>query len=149
MSRRFTVPDAAVALGITETAVRQRIGRHTLPTERVASRVYVVLPDMPVDMPPALAELSPAGDDTPTETPTDTPDTPPEAAHNRALVALERLLRDTLAEKDAAQQAAAMWMERSTNLRAEVDRLQGEVEALLALPAHEEPPPPWWRRWRR
>jgi hypothetical protein len=145
MSRRLTVPDAAVALGITETAVRQRIGRHTLPTERVAGRVYVVLPDMPVETPPALAELSPAGDDTPT----DTPDTPPEDAHNRALVALERLLRDTLAEKDRAQQSAAMWQERSTNLRAEVDRLQGEVEALLALPAHEEPPPPWWRRWRR
>jgi hypothetical protein len=132
--RWLPVADAAPVLGTTERTVRRRVlAGHVRSRQRDGRTEVWVSGRVPDDGPDVDA----------------TPDTPPEDARNRALVALERLLRDTLAEKDAVQQAAAMWQERSANLRAEVDRLQGEVEALLALPAHEEPPPPWWRRWRR
>ncbi len=42
-SRRLTVQAAAVELGITEAAVRNRIKRGTLRAEREGGRVYVVL----------------------------------------------------------------------------------------------------------
>lgn len=154
MSRRLTIPEAADALGLTETAVRQRVTRGTLPTERQAGRVYVlvdgVTPPLTGDplVSPVAPDESPAD---PTDARVDTPSVAPaqpatESAQNRALDALEGLLRDTLREKDAAQQAAALYMERSRNLEAEVERLAGQVEELLSLPAHEEPRPAWWRR---
>jgi hypothetical protein len=143
VSRRLTIPQAAVTLGLTETAVRQRVTRGTLPTERVAGRVYVLLPDATHD---ETSEETVASTVETDATPEHRPVAP---VRDAALDALERLLREERERAGAAEQAAAMWMERSNNLRAEVDRLQGEVEALLALPAHEPDPPPWWRRWRR
>ncbi len=43
--RRLTVPEAAQALGITTDAIRMRLSRGTLDTERVEGRVYVLLED--------------------------------------------------------------------------------------------------------
>jgi hypothetical protein len=43
--RRLTVPEAAEALGITTDAVRMRLSRATLDSERVDGRVYVLLED--------------------------------------------------------------------------------------------------------
>jgi hypothetical protein len=43
--RRLTVPEAAEALGITTDAVRMRLSRGTLDSERVEGRVYVLLED--------------------------------------------------------------------------------------------------------
>jgi len=40
--RRLTVPEAAQALGITTDAIRMRLSRGTLDTERVEGRVYVL-----------------------------------------------------------------------------------------------------------
>ena len=58
-SQRVTVPEAAEALGITVEAVRMRIKRGTLRSERQAGRVFVLL-----------------GQGQPTEQPTDRPDEP-------------------------------------------------------------------------
>jgi hypothetical protein len=44
-NQRLTVAQAAVALGITEGAVRSRIKRGTLPTVKEGGTVYVVLGD--------------------------------------------------------------------------------------------------------
>jgi hypothetical protein len=41
----LTVPEAAQALGITTDAIRMRLSRGTLDTERVEGRVYVLLED--------------------------------------------------------------------------------------------------------
>ena len=46
-NRRLTVPQAAQALGITESAVRGRIKRRTLRSHREGGTVYVVLQDSP------------------------------------------------------------------------------------------------------
>ena len=46
---RYTVREAAIRLGISEAAVRQRIRRHTLVAERSAGIVYVVLSDATPD----------------------------------------------------------------------------------------------------
>jgi hypothetical protein len=46
-NRRLTVPQAAQALGITESAVRGRIKRRTLRSHRESGTVYVVLQDSP------------------------------------------------------------------------------------------------------
>jgi hypothetical protein len=42
---RFTVPEAARTLGITTDAVRMRLSRGTLRSEKVEGRVYVMLDD--------------------------------------------------------------------------------------------------------
>src|SRR5829696_5347104 len=43
--RRLTVPQAAETLGITTDAVRMRLSRGTLASERQEGRVYVLLDD--------------------------------------------------------------------------------------------------------
>jgi hypothetical protein len=58
-NQRVTVPEAAELLGITAEAVRMRIKRGTLRSERQAGRVFVLL-----------------GQSQPTEQPTDRPDEP-------------------------------------------------------------------------
>jgi hypothetical protein len=58
-NQRVTVPEAAELLGITAEAVRMRIKRGTLRSERQAGRVFVLL-----------------GQGQPTEQPTDRPDEP-------------------------------------------------------------------------
>ena len=58
-NQRVTVPEAAEQLGITAEAVRMRIKRGTLRSERQAGRVFVLL-----------------GQAQPTEQPTDRPDEP-------------------------------------------------------------------------
>lgn len=143
MPRRLTVAEAADALGITETAVRQRIGRATLPTERADGRVYVLLPDAPDGDTPVHPDLSADDGDTPPESPADMPALAALAdAFTRALEA-ERARADAERERASkAEQAASMWQERAANLHAELERA-------LALPAHEPERPPWWRRWRR
>jgi hypothetical protein len=60
---------------------------------------------------------------------------------------LAQLLREQIAGRLRAEQAAAMWQERARNPEGEVSRLQ----ELLALPAHKEAPQPrrsWWQLWR-
>src|SRR5918998_5601734 len=68
-NRRLTVPQAAQALGITESAVRGRLKRGTLRSHRESGTVYVVLEgspsalhrdepdDSPTDQPELLEEL--------------------------------------------------------------------------------------------
>jgi len=49
-NQRVTVPEAAELLGITAEAVRMRIKRRTLRSERQAGRVFVLLgPDRPTE----------------------------------------------------------------------------------------------------
>jgi hypothetical protein len=68
-NRRLTVPQAAQALGITESAVRGRLKRRTLHSHREGGTVYVVLEgspsavhrdesvDSPTDQPELVEEL--------------------------------------------------------------------------------------------
>jgi hypothetical protein len=81
-SQRVTVPEAAEALGITAEAVRMRIKRGTLRSERQAGRVFVLL-----------------GQDQPTEQPTDRP------GESSTLISEMRsriqFLEDELQRKDA------------------------------------------------
>lgn len=133
--RWLPVVEAASILDTTERTLRRRAIAGHVRSRQANGRTEVWVAGQASDNAPVtVTEDRPA----------------PESAQNDALLALERLLRDTLREKDAAQQSAAMWQERGRNLEAEVTRLAGQVEELLSLPAHEEPAIPWWKkRWWR
>lgn len=53
--QRVTVRDAATYLGISESAVRNRLSRGTLSSERAEGVTYVVLEDVTDDIPPTDA----------------------------------------------------------------------------------------------
>lgn len=53
--RRVTVRDAADILDISESAVRNRLSRGTLDSERVEGVTYVMLDDVTNDIPPTDA----------------------------------------------------------------------------------------------
>lgn len=53
--KRYTVRDAADRLGISESAVRNRLSRGTLESIRVEGATYVVLEDVTSDIPPTDA----------------------------------------------------------------------------------------------
>jgi uncharacterized coiled-coil protein SlyX len=62
--QRMSVLEAADALGISEDAVRSRIKRGTLTSEREGGRVFVILvgPDRPTDRPGESGALTSATD---------------------------------------------------------------------------------------
>jgi hypothetical protein len=140
-NQRVTVPKAAELLGITAEAVRMRIKRGTLRSERQAGRVFVLL-----------------GQSQPTEQPTDRPDEP------NALISqmqgridfLERQLEEA-AERDRENRRIIV------ALTSRIPAIEAPSEASEAAEAAEEqqgrgePRPttggtqegadkPWWRR---
>ena len=160
---RLDVAEAATRLNISIEAVRKRIQRGTLRTERQDGHRYVVLtshdirPDDDGGTQDGVRTLRDS-----TETPDRTRqdgvlsvDQTSFEAEPSAVIALVQLLREERERVDRereirsqAEQAAAMWQERARNLEAENGRLQ----ELLALPAHEEEGElsrHWWQWWRR
>lgn len=130
---------AARALGITERSVRRRVaaGRLRARRTRQGTRVWVADADRP-----DAADAEDDGEDD-----GDAPDvrarTPADPSGAARLTVPVEVWREERERASRAEQAAAMWQERSANLAAELERL-------LALPAHEEERPPWWRLiWRR
>ncbi len=160
---RLDVAEAATRLNISVEAVRKRIQRGTLRTERQDGHRYVVL--TPHDMRPdddgviqddvrTLQYLTEATDRTRQDGVLSV-DQASFQAEPATVVALVQLLREERERVDRereirsqAEQAAAMWQERARNLEAENGRLQ----ELLALPAHEEERElrrHWWQWWGR
>ena len=134
-NQRVTVPEAAELLGITAEAVRMRIKRGTLRSERQAGRVFVLL-----------------GQGQPTEQPTDRPDEP------NALISQLRdeiaYLRDENRRKDELLAAALSRIPPALEAPSEARESSQTVEA---EPQRTEPRPatvesregaerPWWRR---
>ena len=141
-SHRLTVPEAARALGITESAIRGRIKRKTLRSYREAGAVYVVLQG---DEPPPSRD-EPSG----------------ESSDQSELVAV---LREQLqAERQAHAEARRLLM-------AALERIPPQIEAPRESPVptedtpegaeprpatggtqegvqrpHSEVPRSWWRR---
>lgn len=112
---RYTVREAAIRLGISEAAVRQRIRRHTLVAERSDGIVYVVLAD---DTPSYTAASTP--DNTPFETVIHTPsDTPDSTAIMLAARSQFEAIRD---------EWLAPLVDRIGELEREAGRLTAEVE---------------------
>ncbi len=166
---RYTVREAAIRLGISEAAVRQRIRRHTLVAERSDGIVYVVLAD---------STASHTTDTTPIETVDTTPDSTASTTATRQLEAIrdewlaplvaqitdqaETIGRVT-AERDQARIQAEMLTLEREQIQAERDALQARMSA---LEAHQAESPtqassvpetaidaatdvPWWMFWKR
>jgi len=147
-NQRVTVPEAAEALGITVEAVRMRIKRGTLRSERQAGRVFVLL-----------------GQYQPTEHTTER--TEPTEDRTAELIAT---LQEQLAEEREARRRADTIIAQLARANEEQARTIRELEAPSEPPQGErespetgeeatdraEPRPatgeaqePAWRRWRR
>jgi hypothetical protein len=134
-SQRVTVPEAAEALGITAEAVRMRIKRGTLRSERQAGRVFVLL-----------------GQDQPTEQPTDRP------GESSTLISEMRsriqFLEDELQRKDAIllnmTEAMKALSPPSQETSPEAPETPVEPRPSMTGPPEAGKPAegrPWWRRW--
>ena len=153
-TRRYSVPEAARVLGISERAVRKRITTNTIAATRAPQGWQVELAAVPraVPGPPWGGTAVPEGG---TSAPVDAPGAVP-----TALVDELRHQRSVLEEQLAAmrQQLAAAEVERSELRRLLAAALQqralpGPVTRNSeAVPNYEEvaPRPPWWSwaRWR-
>jgi hypothetical protein len=159
---RYTVREAAIRLGLSEAAVRQRIRRHTLVAERSDGIVYVVLADDTPDKTP---------DNTPFETVSDTPDSTAimtatqqlEAIRDEWLAPLvaqiaeqaETIGRIT-AERDQAQRERDDERQRRQAAESRVSELEAQ-EAEIPVQAPSAPQAatgaatgtPWWAFWKR
>ena len=144
-NQRVTVPEAAEQLGITAEAVRMRIKRSTLRSERQAGRVFVLL-----------------GQGQPTEQPSDRPDEPNALISQMQgrIDSLERQLEEA-AERDRenrriivalTSRIPAIEASSETPEAAEAaeaaEEQQGRGEAHSDAPSAQEGAQqrPWWRR---
>jgi TolA-binding protein len=141
-NQRVTVPEAAELLGITAEAVRMRIKRGTLRSERQAGRVFVLL-----------------GQGQPTEQPSDRPDEPNALISQMQgrIDSLERQLEEA-AERDRenrriivalTSRIPAIEAPSETPEAAEAaEEQQGRGEAHSDAPSAQEGAQqrPWWRR---
>ena len=125
--RRVLVGDAAVALGISEGAVRMRVKRGTLPSTREGGRLYVLL------------EAEPTAD--------------PERTHDRTDELIRTLREQLEAERQAhaeARRIIAGMVERIPAIEAPSEP-RGSPETPPDLSPGTTAPPgqetrPWWRR---
>ena len=141
-NQRVTVPEAAELLGITAEAVRMRIKRGTLRSERQAGRVFVLL-----------------GQSQPAEQPSDRPDEPNALISQMQgrIDSLERQLEEA-AERDRenrriivalTSRIPAIEASSETPEAAEAtEEQQGRGEAHSDAPSAQEGAQqrPWWRR---
>jgi excisionase family DNA binding protein len=143
-NQRVTVPEAAELLGITAEAVRMRIKRGTLRSERQGGRVFVLL-----------------GQGQPTEQPTDRPDEPNALISQMQgrIDSLERQLEEA-AERDRENRRIIVALtSRIPAIEAPASPEATESPETAREPAEgAEPHPdapgaqegvqrPWWRRW--
>lgn len=121
---RYTVREAAIRLGLSEAAVRQRIRRHTLVAERSEGIVYVLL-----------------ADDTPSQTPnntaSETVDTTPDStaimtAQQQLEVVRDTLLRPLIELTERQQVTIAEQAKSLGRLEAERDQARQSAEAAIA-----------------
>jgi hypothetical protein len=137
------IAEAAVRLGITENAVRNRLKRRTLRSRKGNDRRVFVLLD-PTDQPPT-------NDRPATDQPSDQPPATQsdQSADLRAEVArlTGRLEGATARLADRDGQIAQLRADH----RAELDRLAAAHAAELARLQHiiDRLAAPWWRRWFR
>ena len=159
---RYTVREAAIRLGLSEAAVRQRIRRHTLVAERSEGIVYVLLAD---DTPDKTADRT--TDNTPFETVDTTPDsTAIMPAHQQLEVIRDTLLRPLIEQNERQQERIAELEREAGRITAERDQAQRDRDTLerrvsdleaftvtYAGSADETPQPAtqrvWWRFWER
>jgi len=151
---RYTVREAAIRLGISEAAVRQRIRRHTLLVERSGSIVYVVLAD---DPPYNTADNTAI--DTPYETVDATPDSTAitRSTEYQLEVIRETLLRPLIEQNERQQERIAELEREAGSLSTERDALRSRLSILEEHQAESPAEPenaapeavhaPWWRRW--
>jgi hypothetical protein len=141
------IEDAAVALGITVNAVRQRLKRGTLRGHKTAVGWVVVVPTdhatetaphrPPTDRPASAARHA-------TNQPTDQP----------AIAPLADLIASLSRQNMELAAASALWQERARHLE---ERLQALEAGPIATPtsSHDDDRPPEtpeipnWRRWLR
>jgi hypothetical protein len=132
--KRYTVRDAATHLGISESAVRNRLSRGTLTGVKESGVTYVVLEDVT----------------------TDTDDIPPTDAATDHRDELITVLREQLeAEREANRENRRIIMQQAQNLAAieapeapekstsQNDTLKSDKEE---PPADSEGSRSWWRR---
>ncbi len=169
--RRLTVREAADELGITVEAVRGRIKRHTLDSERAPDgTVYVWLTSGAHDQPATGPDQ---GNDQPTGRPIDQPynRTQPDARLVEEMAARIEDLRDQLAEEREARRRADTIIAQLARANEEQARTIRELEPVADHsapseapgaresageqtsqgPAHQQPQTaaqrrPWWRR---
>jgi excisionase family DNA binding protein len=110
-NQRVTVSEAAEQLGITAEAVRMRIKRGTLRSERQAGRVFVLL-----------------GHDQPTEQPIDRPDEP------------NTLISQMQGRIDSLERQLEEAAERDRENRRIIVALTSRIPAIEAPPAKRESP---------
>lgn len=129
--RRLSVPAAAVALGVSEAAIRSRVQRGSLAFEREKSRLWVLLD---VDESPVNSDESQVKRDT---APMNHPD-------------VSRLEEETR----AAREDAAAWRAEAEAWKAQAEhltRLLDQQQQLAALREKALPAPgdeehrPWWK----
>jgi hypothetical protein len=136
------VPEAAELLGITAEAVRMRIKRGTLRSERQAGRVFVLL-----------------GQGQPTKQPTDRPDEPNAliSQMQSRIDSLERQLEEA-AERDRENRRIIVALtsripaiEAPSEARESPQTVEEEPERAAPQSDAGEAPEgaqrPWWRRW--
>lgn len=167
---RYTVREAAIRLGISEGAVRQRIHRHTLVAERSDGIVYVILAD---DTPSHTVDSTAYETVTHTvsHTPDDTVDSTTimlaarqqfEAIRDEWLQPLVTRIGELEREagrleesRDIAQQRAQELEVERNHVAEEREALRSrlsELEAAATESATSEPETPqrvWWQFWKR
>lgn len=163
---RYSVPQAARRLGISERAVRKRIAAGTLHAERAGGRWWVWLEPEPVPEPGGTGSGTQAEPDGTDAEPIEARYrvTPAEIEHAiertgaryvadmRTLFAeldarYERLYRDQLEAKDGL---IAELRRRAEVAEAERDQLRADLRAhQAATPADPPQRRPWWRLWQR
>ena len=156
---RYSVPEAAWAIGISERAVRKRIDAGTLHAERVGRSWSVVLPAVPgtarsaVPAAPVLVVMEPTGPEVP-------PPGPQLAVPGGADLAplvnhiadherrVERLTESSTVWQLRAMQAEERLKQLTAGGDAPLERSAGTSEAERQNMSHTAPRP-WWRFWDR
>lgn len=147
---RYSVPEVARALGISERAVRKRITAGTLEAVKAGPAWSVFLPTGP----PAAQGAVPGG----TAEPPAVPSTATGAAQGGTdLQPLADVIADLTRENRELAAAAALWQERARTLEGRVLALTaGDIAPDTASAAQNAPhaadranlaPESWWRRW--
>jgi flagellar biosynthesis GTPase FlhF len=141
-NQRVTVPEAAELLGITAEAVRMRIKRATLRSERQGGRVFVLLgPERPTEQ--TTERTGPTEDRT-----AELIDTLREQlqAERQAHAEARRIIAGLVERIPPAMEAPAEAREAPETAAEESERAEHYSAARGTQEATRRP---WWRRWLR
>jgi hypothetical protein len=125
---RYTVPEAAQALGISPEAVRNRLSRGTLDSERENGSVFVLLNPDKVQY---TADRSRHTDDIPTDGPRHTNGTPGDISEDPGslIASKDETIRILLSQLEAEQTASAELRRIVAGLVQRVPELEPAKEA--------------------